>query len=129
MHLTCDTVYPRLAVNYFCKKFHHRCELQNIGGHMQLFIVIAPLFRYTVFSWEKKPFCKVLFLIFSKTQTTHNGTRKIFHFVGREILWWIKILSKWTLIIIQWASNFAKCKCECNITHFTKQWLTSVWSL
>ena len=23
--------YPRLYVNYVCKKLHHRCELQNTG--------------------------------------------------------------------------------------------------
>ena len=28
MYLNCHTAYPRLAVNYFCKKLH-RCELQN----------------------------------------------------------------------------------------------------
>ena len=29
MHLNCYTTYPRLAVNYFRKKLHHRGELQN----------------------------------------------------------------------------------------------------
>ena len=29
MHLNCHTAYPRLAVNYFRKKLHHRGELQN----------------------------------------------------------------------------------------------------
>ena len=31
MHLYCHTGYPRLAFNYFHKKLHHRCELENIG--------------------------------------------------------------------------------------------------
>ena len=31
MHLNCDTIYPRLAVNYVHKKLHHRCEMQNTG--------------------------------------------------------------------------------------------------
>ena len=31
MSLNCHTAYPRLAVNYFRKKLHHRCELQNTG--------------------------------------------------------------------------------------------------
>ena len=32
------------------------------------------------------------------------------------------------LVIIQWASVSGKCKCECSINNFTKQWLTLVWS-
>ena len=31
MHLNCHTAYPRLSVNYFRKKLHHRCKLQNTG--------------------------------------------------------------------------------------------------
>ena len=31
MHLNCDAACPRLAVNYFRKKIHLRCELQNTG--------------------------------------------------------------------------------------------------
>ena len=31
MHLNCHTTYPKLAVNYFRKKLHHRGELQNTG--------------------------------------------------------------------------------------------------
>ena len=53
MHLNCQTTYPRLAVNYFRKKLHHRGELQNTINsiyHMQLFIIIASPFRYRVFS-------------------------------------------------------------------------------
>ena len=29
--LNFHTAYPRLAVSYFGKKLHHRCELPNIG--------------------------------------------------------------------------------------------------
>ena len=56
MHLNCHTSYPRLAVNYFRKKLHHRGELQNTGVillilyYMQLFIIIVPPFRYRVSS-------------------------------------------------------------------------------
>ena len=31
MHLNFHTAYLRLAVKYFRKKLHHRCELQNTG--------------------------------------------------------------------------------------------------
>ena len=31
MHLNSHTAYDRLDVNYFCKKLHHRCEVQNSG--------------------------------------------------------------------------------------------------
>ena len=31
MHLNCHTACPRLAANYFHKKLHYRCELQNAG--------------------------------------------------------------------------------------------------
>ena len=40
MHLNCHTVYPRLAVNYFCKKLDHRCELQNTG--------VIPLIQFII---------------------------------------------------------------------------------
>ena len=41
MHLNCPTAYPRLAVNYFCKKLHHRCELQNTGGRLLIQSIIC----------------------------------------------------------------------------------------
>ena len=59
MHLNYHTAYPRLSVNYFRKKLHHRCELQNT---------------------------RVILDFFNKKTTTHKGTRKIFHFTGRESL-------------------------------------------
>ena len=31
MHLNSQTAYARLAVDYFRKKLHHICELQNTG--------------------------------------------------------------------------------------------------
>ena len=61
---------------------------------MQLFMIIAPPFRYRAFSRERKLFCKALFLIFSKTKTIPNGNRNVFHLVERESLRWKEILSK-----------------------------------
>ena len=31
MYLNCHTAYPRLTVNYFRKKLHHRRKIENTG--------------------------------------------------------------------------------------------------
>ena len=72
MHLNCHAAYPRIAVNYFRKKLHHRCGLQNTGIIILIQSIICNYllklhhpFDIEYFHEQKKTFCKALFLIFS----------------------------------------------------------------
>ena len=63
----------------------------NTGVNLNLLYTSIYYNRTTFLVWSifmrKKQSFKVLFLIFlAKIKATHNGTRIIFHFAGRETL-------------------------------------------